>query len=352
MEPIYNLPPDVRFTEVVAPFSEAADWSLGFLGIDEVHKKTAGEGVLIIILDTGVDHTHPDLINQIVSRKDFTGDFKGTFDRIGHGTHCAGTAAAEGHNNVGVISPAYKAKLACGKVLGPGGGREEWLISGIHWACDLADNYPAAVLSMSWGGPMASQGIQAALQRFVGKRRRIAVAAAGNDGPKALPGYPSVFDECLCVAANGRDGALTSFSSRSDRVDTVGPGEGIISTMPGGGYAEMSGTSMATPIVASVAACVLAADLLDKDEDVPDYKAFRAMVRATNRKIEGSSYGLMNPPALVDRVSQEAPQPKEPKLIRDLGMVQIYKPARAGDDYSINVSGGVESLLEALRDAA
>src|SRR5690606_33604291 len=142
------------------------------------------------------------------------------------------------------------------------------LAAGIHWACDLADEWPAAVLSMSWGGPSRSPLVEAAIKRFVAKDRRLAIAAAGNDGVNGRPGYPSVLDECVCVAASTRDGKLTSFSSRSERVDIVAPGEGIVSTMPGNRYAEMDGTSMACPLVASVSACMLAADMIDKDIDL------------------------------------------------------------------------------------
>lgn len=352
MEPVFRLPPDIEFQEVMTPLSEAADWSLGFLGIDEVHKKTAGEGVLIIILDTGVDHTHPDLMNQIVARKDFTRSVNGTMDTVGHGTHCAGIAAAEGHNEVGVISPAHKAKLACGKVLGAAGGREADLAAGINWACDLADEWPMAVLSMSWGGPTSSPLVAAAIKRFVSKPRRVAVAAAGNDGVNGRPGYPSVLDECICVAANNRNGQLTSFSSRSPRVDTVGPGEGIVSTMPGGRYAEMSGTSMACPLVASVLACMLAADALDQDEDLADYKAYRAAIRQTNKPINGQTYGLLNPPGLLETVTDlDAPPAKEPRLVFDGSGMQIYAPARAGDQISVSFPGGLAAFVEAILEA-
>ena len=351
MEPIFRLPPDIEFQEVVTPLSEAMDWSIGFLGIDQVWKKTAGEGVLIIVLDTGVDHTHPDLINQIVARKDFTRSINGTMDSVGHGTHCAGIAAAEGNNGVGVISPAYKAKLACGKVLGAAGGREADLAAGINWACDLADEWPMAVLSTSWGGPTNSPLVEAALKRFTSKPKRISVAAAGNDGVNGRPGYPSVLDYCVCVAAGNRNGTLTEFSSRSPRVDTVGPGEGIVSTMPGGRYAEMSGTSMACPLVASVAACMLAADALDKDVDLADYKAFRAMLRATNKPMQDSGgYGLLNPPSLLEQVTDlDSPPAAEPRLVFDHAGLQIYKPARAGDTYSLAVN--LQAFLEALEEA-
>ncbi|MEM9659378.1 MAG: S8 family serine peptidase, partial [Planctomycetota bacterium] len=180
----------------------------------------------------------------------------GVFDLPGHGTHCAGTIGARENDQgiVGICPDVGQADggLIVGKVLGDdGGGRPAWVVEGIRWAASEG----ARVISLSLGSRMPDAAIYDAILEAVAAGIHV-IAAAGNDGPSAIQSnqvnYPARYRETIAVAAVGHDRSITDFSSRGAAVDIAAPGEGVLSCLPGGRWARMSGTSMATPFVAAV----------------------------------------------------------------------------------------------------
>ncbi|MEQ1934112.1 MAG: S8 family peptidase [Fimbriimonadaceae bacterium] len=210
--------------------------------------------IKIAILDTGVDLTHPDLQGKLVPGYDFVNDDADPMDDAGHGTHCAGTAAANGNNSIGVIGLAPRCSIMPVKVLGPAGGSADGVTSGIKFAADNG----ASVISMSLGGGGASQTMQDALVYALGKGA-LPIAAAGNHGTTQLI-YPGGFDECIAVAATDQNDQKAGFSAFGDWVEVAAPGVGILSTYLGGGYEFSDGTSMACPLVAGLAGLIKSVD--------------------------------------------------------------------------------------------
>lgn len=209
---------------------------------------TGGSSIRIAILDTGVDLNHPDLAAKIVSSRNFT--TSATADDIqGHGTHVAGIAAAITNNGVGVAGLGYDSTIMNVKVLGDDGrGYYSWISQGITWAADNG----AQVINMSLSGASASSTLESAVN-YAWNRGVMVIAAAGNYGD-SVPRYPAYYENCLAVAATDSRDNLTSWSNRGDWVDVAAPGSTIYSTLRTSGYGYKSGTSMAAPHVAGLAA--------------------------------------------------------------------------------------------------
>jgi thermitase len=251
-----------------------------------------GAGVVIAILDTGMDLDHPDLRSKIVGSADCTSLFRGcransptAADRYGHGTHVAGIAAAVTDNGQGIAGVAPGALLLNVKVLGDDGtGYVSSIAKGLDWA--VANG--AKVVNMSFaGGP--SQTEEDAVNR-AWEAGAVLVAAAGNEGTDT-PVYPAAYDKCIAVAATDNQDQKASFSNYGAWVKLAAPGEDIISTYPDNTYAWMSGTSMASPHVAGVAALVWA-------NGATDNYAVRFQIESTADHITGTGtswvYGRVN----------------------------------------------------------
>ncbi len=246
------------------------------------------EPIVVAVLDTGVDSTHPDLKDIMVDGKDFV-DEGGTDDESGHGTHCAGIIAGQAKQNAGVLGVAGRINIRIMpiKVLGKsGGGSFQAIEKGIRHATQAGVD----VISMSLGagveysdlnngkGALKNAIIQEAIDKGI-----IVVIAAGNEGcalggecqkpglvsAKTFEEYtvlPCAYDGAICVGASNADETLASYSNYSSqkksvpyrtRPDINAPGTAIYSTWPqklGKDYNTISGTSMATPFVAGVAA--------------------------------------------------------------------------------------------------
>ena len=234
--------------------------------------------VIVAIVDTGIDGTHPDLANKmyrngsnvILGYNSLTGSTGAASDDFGHGTHCAGIAAAQVNNGAGIAGIAgwtgqgtdtTYTKLMPVKVLdSTGSGSDATVADGITWAA----NNGAKVISMSLGGPDFSTTMNTAVQYAWGKGCVI-VAAAGNNGSTSFS-YPGAYTNVISVAATDSTDKLTSFSNYSSWVSVAAPGASIYSTLPtyttsggfGTNYGSLSGTSMATPHVAGEAALIMA----------------------------------------------------------------------------------------------
>lgn len=244
--PIFHIPPDlVRGPSAdFLPLSGEANWGVEVFGVEQLRILSQGEGVIAGIVDTGVDKTHPDLGNLIASR-DFTGSPFGALDRNGHGTHTTGTVGASN----GSIGLAPAVRLVHGKALSDGGsGSGVWIADAMQWCVDQG----AEIVSMSLGSSSEDRTITAKMKTLADAGIWI-VCAGGNSGPNTPDvDWPGRSEWCISVAALNKDLTPASFSSAGAKIDTSFSGVNIWSCKPGGGYQQMSGTSMATPGVAGV----------------------------------------------------------------------------------------------------
>jgi len=219
----------------------------------------ASGGVKIGIVDTGIDQAHPDLSGQTVACAKSQGllpIMSGSIqvgqcaDDNDHGSHVAGTIAAKANNGVGVAGVAFNADLVICKALGGplGTGSTADVANCINWVASQG----ARVISMSLGGGASTTLQQAVASAWNNGNGAVIVAAAGNDGDATL-NYPAAYAEVVSVAATDSADARASFSNANADVEVAAPGVNVLSTVRGGGYATLSGTSMATPHVSAVA---------------------------------------------------------------------------------------------------
>ncbi|RBY78512.1 peptidase S8 [Blastococcus sp. TF02-09] len=208
--------------------------------------------VVVAVLDTGVS-LHGELAGALLPGRDFTGSPGGVNDdRQGHGTHVAGTVAADAGSVVEGV--AAGARVLPVKVLGDdGSGYSSWISGGIVWAADRG----ADVINMSLGGQYSSTVYDAAVA-YARSKGTTVVAAAGNANTSAIF-MPAATPGVIGVSATAQNGAKAVFSNYGSYVDVAAPGVDIISTYPGNRFGWMSGTSMASPHVAGVVALMEAA---------------------------------------------------------------------------------------------
>lgn len=270
-----------------SPFADAPNlggnsWDLDLIKAPEVWAQGyAGQGVVVAVVDTGVDYTHPDLDANIWTNPgevagdgidndgngfvddirgwDFVNNDNNPTDDDNHGTHVAGTIAAE-NNGVGNTGVAYNAKIMPIKVLGPNGGSSNAVAAGIRYAA----NNGAKVINLSLGGGAASSAITEAVRYATETKGATVVIASGNEG-RTRPSFPATLSNTwgISVGAVDRTSRLASFSNRAGQqtVDYVtAPGVSVLSTTPNNTYSSYSGTSMATPHVAGVVALMLSAN--------------------------------------------------------------------------------------------
>ncbi|WP_343036156.1 S8 family peptidase [Kroppenstedtia pulmonis] len=203
--------------------------------------------VRIAIVDTGVQADHPDLQGKVVKGYDFVDRDWDPNDGNGHGTHCAGIAAAVTNNGIGMAGMAPNATIYAVRVLNnSGSGTWADVANGITHAADNAD-----VVSLSLGGTASSTTLQQAVD-YAWNKGAVVVAAAGNAGTSS-PHYPAYYSNAIAVAATDSNDQKASFSTYGSWVDVAAPGVSIYSTYPTSRYTNLSGTSMATPYVAGLA---------------------------------------------------------------------------------------------------
>jgi subtilisin family serine protease len=245
-------------------FSETeATWGLQATRVTASSR--TGRGIRVAVLDTGFDLTHPDFAGRMVTSASFI-DGQAVQDGHGHGTHCIGTAC--GPARPGLL-PRYgvacEAEIFAGKVLSDqGSGFDAGILNGLNWA--LANG--CAIVSMSLGsGVQPGQGFSQVFERVARRALRagtVIIAAAGNDsrrpGSVAAVGHPANCPSILAVGALDRRGQVASFSNgglnpQGGQVDIAGPGVDVRSSWPQPAlHNTISGTSMATPHVAGIAA--------------------------------------------------------------------------------------------------
>ncbi len=242
-------------------------WAIPAAGVDAAWSVTGGAGVTVAVVDTGVDLTHPDLVDNLVAGWDAVDDDADPQDLNGHGTHVAGIVAAAA-NDIGTAGVAPQASIMPVRVLdADGAGSDDDIAEGIVWAVDnggdvinLSLGQAGLMGRLSKGGPI-NRAIRYATDAGV-----IVVAASGNEGEAGQQYRVGV--DALVVNASGPDGELAEFSNVGDVRSITAPGVDILSTAPAApttlwpdgtdGTAVLSGTSMATPLVSGAAALLLA----------------------------------------------------------------------------------------------
>ncbi|PTX58869.1 thermitase [Melghirimyces profundicolus] len=236
----FETPDDPQFSR---------QWGLKKVDAPSAWDITRGDsGVKVAIVDTGVDHTHPDLSGKVIEGKDYVENDGDPMDENGHGTHVAGTVAAFTGNGTGIAGMAPEVSLYAVRVLNEEGtGSLDDVASGIVEAADAG----AEVINLSLGATKGSQTLQDAVE-YAHSMGALVVAAAGNEGV-STPSYPAFYGETLSVAATDSEDRKADFTNYGKWVEVAAPGVDILSTVPGGGIQTMSGTSMATPHVAGLA---------------------------------------------------------------------------------------------------
>jgi thermitase len=237
-------PNDPRYSE---------QWHLPSVSAPQAWDITTGSSdVTIAVIDTGVNYNHQDLQGKCVAGYNFVDRSTDAMDDHGHGTHVAGIAAATGNNSTGVTGADWNARIMPIKVLdSQGSGYDSDVAAGIRYAADNG----AEVINMSLGSSEYSYTLSEAVN-YAFNKGLVIVAAAGNEASSVS--YPAACDHVIAVGALESSDSLAYFSNRGSALDLTAPGVSILSTIPGG-YGKMSGTSMASPVVAGCASLVLAA---------------------------------------------------------------------------------------------
>jgi len=330
VEPTFQAPANVTTLKQVG----ALKMPDGLVAIGAHTTPFTGQGVTVAILDTGIDESHPAFQGKTIVKKDFTGEGRNdqdVIDNVGHGTHCAATICAAPAADIRVGVAFGVVKLCVGKVLGnKRGGTLEMLLNGLFWA---VHDQKASVVSMSLGYDLPgntkrliAKGWDQALAAQQALRQQndiikgistlraflewqspnvVFVAAAGNESKRPSfvldAGLPAA--ELFSVGAVGFTGNEWDVAPFSNgRAQIVAPGMDVFSAAPGGGWAVMSGTSMATPHVAGVAA--LWTEKLRNEGGISVPEAVRSAIKAhavkqplpTTTDINAIGVGLVQAP--------------------------------------------------------
>ncbi len=276
----------------------ANQWGWDIIQGDRLHELLSSTSIkpkkraLIAILDSGIDAQHEDLVNQF-----FSSGTSNDTDPLGHGTHCAGIAAAVSNNGLGITSlipNATYVQVTSIKVMNAMGiGNQQAAIDGMIKAADMG----ADVISMSLGG-ISSDSRQKAYDeavKYCNAKGSIVVASAGNSNQNAKGYAPANAKGIITVSAIGSDQKKAAFSNTVDGMSygIAAPGVKILSTYPNQQYKEMDGTSMAAPMVAGLVGMLKAFRpeittkevyeiLSDTGKAIPDGKRTGKMIQAAD----------------------------------------------------------------------
>ncbi len=277
-----------RFEETVplppSDPSYASQWWLPAVGDRTMWALGRGNGVIVAVIDTGVDLTHPDLVANLLSNGYNFGDGNAIpQDVLGHGTKVAGIIAAGQNNGIGVSGLAPQAQILPIKI-NPG-GEGTFTSDRLATAIDYAVSRGARVINLSLTVDQQTQTVQDAILSAL-SRGVIMVAAAGNEASPVA--FPANMSGVIGVAATDQSVKLASFSNSGPEISVAAPGVNIYSTVLGGSYGDGSGTSFAAPIVAATIANMLAIN------PVLPVSGFAQYLRDNADAISGGTYPFGN----------------------------------------------------------
>jgi len=246
----------VQISAVANDPSASSEWHLAKIGANTAWDTTAGAGVTIAVLDSGVDSTHPDLAGSIVPGYNTYDNNTDTSDMCGHGTQVAGSAAAAMNNAIGVTGVAGKAKIMPVRIgyLSNGAcyGFYSSIASGITYAVD----HGARIANVSYAYLPSSAAVVSAAAYMKSKGGLVFVSAGNYARDEGF----TPTDSMIAVSATDTTDALASFSSYGAFVSLSAPGTNIYTTNKGGSYGYVAGTSFSSPIAAAVGALVMSAN--------------------------------------------------------------------------------------------
>jgi len=308
-------------------------WGINLIGSASAWDTSTGTGIIVGVVDTGIDFTHPDIVANIwtnpgeipnngidddgngyiddVHGWDFIGSSytnpvqsNNPVDHFGHGTHVSGTIAATGNNGIGVIGVAWNSQIMPVKALDDNGyGIDSTLGPAILYAA----NNGADVISNSWAGTGTSQTIADAVS-YAYDLGAVVVAAAGNNSDDARNYYPANLPQVITVAATDHNDNIAYFSNWGSKIDVAAPGVDILSLRAAGTtmgtpvnslYTRADGTSMATPHVSGLAALILAQHPTYSNEDVRQAIRVSANNLGTSGFDQNYGYGRINASAAM-----------------------------------------------------
>lgn len=348
---VISVESDSQVRTLASPPYFESQWGIATVASESVSGSTQGAGIVVAVIDSGVEANHPDLTGLVIDGVDYrdglsyvnlrTGVIEncvsytdanysgkpvhadyGKYDPNGHGTHVAGIIAS---NGVGVKSVAPQARIMPVRVLSQQGGGD---VSDVACGVIYAANNGAHVINMSLGSRTDSPALRAAVAYAISKDV-VVVAASGNDGSTGVPLYPASLPDVIGVGAisNSAGQPIAGFSNRGDFVDVVAPGVGIWSTCSAtpftwidddgetqsnpckntdsdSSYEALNGTSMATPFVAGLAALILSIDQNLRFSDVASIITSSAIDKGSAGYDQTYGFGLINAPAAIQK-SQE-----------------------------------------------
>lgn len=303
VEPHYLYLTNETVTDDIIPndalYSEY-QWNLPSIETEKGWKISKGnDQVIVAVLDTGVQMDHPDLKGKLIEGTNIVDNDAKPDDDVGHGTHVAGIIGAAVNNGEGVAGLSWYNKIMPVKVLDSSGAGSTYSVAqGLIWATD----HGAKVINMSLGNYAQADFLHDAI-KYAYDHDVVLIAASGNDNTER-PGFPAAYPEVFAVAATDVNKDKATFSNFGDYIDVAAPGDSIASTYPGGQYAALSGTSMASPHVAALAGLIRSANPDLTNVEVMEIMRKSSIDLGDAGKDNYFGYGLID----VDRALRTATQ--------------------------------------------